>query len=146
MLGSICSDLCALFSGERQGLGARRELWGWFSQALGRSYPVLSRAAVHTGDGCLCVATLGHSIEACKASSLSRAAAKHLGGSAVLPTRQRERGKRKKKKLFGAAKHPVCRHSSGLQSHREPPKYYSSFPTVASLLFFLIACDAIGAY
>lgn len=88
MLGLICNDLWALFWGERQGLGAHREVSGWFSQALGRSYPVLSCVAIRTSDGRLSVTTLGHSIEACKASSLSRATAKRLGGSAVLPMLQ----------------------------------------------------------
>ena len=111
MPGSIGNDLWALFSGERQGLGARRELSGWFSQALGRSYPGLSRAAVHASDGCLCAATLGRGVEACKASSLSRAAAERPGGSAVLPTLRGERGKKNplQKELFGAANPPRLR-------------------------------------
>ena len=125
MPGSIGNDLWALFSGERQGLGAHRELSGWFSQALGRSYPGLSRAAVHASDGCLCVATLGRGVEACKASSLSRAAAERLGGSAVLPTLQGEREKSpkysKKSCLVqqtppAAGTHPGCDLTGSLES------------------------------
>lgn len=53
------------------------------------------------------------------------------------------------RKRMGAllrALYSLVQHSSELRSHQESRKYCSPFPTVASLLFFLIACDATVAY